>query len=159
MEMCQQQHDTFTDLVSGDVSIAYGPSSGTIEIEFERFESDDTIMPQYKVSVTMEHVAAWIQSVLTNQCGRRCKKAMVEKRKLDIMRRLTEKDADLVYYTHTRSHVVIIRNGCVLKAELSLHPSVGDFFATVIRESRCTDATTSVSQAFVAFVRGLMMEN
>ena len=154
-KQCRMECDAFSDPEFGDVSVSHDPSSGNTVIEFERLESEDTIMPQYRVSVTTEHIAGWIESVLTNECKRRCKRGTTEKRKLDTMLRVTAKDSDLVYCMHSGSNVIVIRNGCVLKIKLSLHSPMNEFYAQLIREPRCTN-TTSVSRAFVTFVRGLM---
>ena len=63
---------TFDHPLHGEVVIEHNPSSGAITIEFERLESEDAIIPLYRVALTAEHVAAWVQWVLTHRYGRRC---------------------------------------------------------------------------------------
>jgi hypothetical protein len=145
------QREVLHDAACGEITVDHNPSSGAIFIEFERFETDDAIMPRYRVSLTTEHVAAWLERLLT-ECGRRCKRIGSCKR-LPAMLKLTERDESLVYCTHAGPNVILVRNGRVLKVPFSLTASMADLYG-VMREQR-TEPGASV-QGFVEFVRSLM---
>ena len=148
------QRERFDDPLYGEVTIDHDPSSGAVFIEFERFESDDTIMPRYRVSLTTEHVAEWVEWLLTTRFGRRCKRCGDgSKKRWQIMLKLTESDSALVYYTHSGPNVILIRNGCVYKVQLCLTFVMTDFNRS-IKEDEVNP--TTVAKGFVDFVHGLM---
>ena len=149
------QRETFDDDLYGEVIIDHDPSSGAIFIEFERFESDDTIMPRYRVSLTTEHVLAWVEWLLTNRFGRRCKRCSGDgnKKRLQIMLKLTESDNALVYCMHSGPNVILIRNGCVYKVQMCLTFIMTEFSRSMKEEEV---NTTTVSKGFVDFVHSLM---
>jgi len=149
------QRETFDDPLYGEVIIDHDPSSGSVFIEFERFESDDIIMPRYRVSLTTEHVTGWVEWLLTNRFGRRCKRCSGEgnKKRLQIMLKLTEADCALVYCMHSGPNVILIRGGCVYKVQLCLTFLMTDF-NRAIKEEEANPVT--VAKGFVDFVHGLM---
>ena len=153
--LASYQRETFDDPLYGEVIIDHDPSSGSVFIEFERFESDDIIMPRYRVSLTTEHVAGWVEWLLTNRFGRRCKRCSGEgdKKRLRIMLKLTEADSALVYCMHSGPNVILIRSGCVYKVQLCLTFLMTDF-NRAIKEEAANPAT--VAKGFVDFVHGLM---
>ena len=148
------QRETFDSPAYGQAVVDYDPASGTVLVEFERLETNEAIMPQYRVSLTTEHVAAWVEQLLTTNFGRRCKRAGEGSRKrLQIMLKLTEKDTGLVYCIPSGANVILVRGGCVLRVRLCLTYSMTEF-AHHLREE-ATDPTAA-GKAFVDFVHGLL---
>ncbi len=64
------------------------------QLEFERYESSDTILPFYRLPLTGEHLAAWAVSAL-RKAGCTCKRSVVSTAGV---KRATRKDGQLVYY-------------------------------------------------------------
>ena len=148
------QRETFDGAAYGQAVVDHDPASGTVLVEFERLETSEAIMPQYRVSLTTEHVAAWVEQLLTTTFGRRCKRAGEGSRKrLQIMLRLTERDSDLVYCIPSGSNVILVRGGCVLRLRLCLTHSMTEF-AHQMREEAADP--TAAGKAFVDFVHGLL---
>jgi hypothetical protein len=152
------QREVFDDPVCGEIKVDHDPSSGAIFIEFERFETDDgVVIPLYRVSLTMEHVAAWIEGILTHGCGRRCKRIKWEdgsRKRLQVMLRLTEADASLVYCTHHGPHVILIRDGRVLKVPFCLAYTTDDLLEAIKEQGKSASPRQSF-QSFIEFVRTL----
>ena len=144
---------------SGDITVDYNPSSGAIFIEFERFDSDDeVILPQYRVSLSTEHVAAWVESLLTNTYGRKCRRFEgddANKKRLHAMLKLTQSDSNLVFCTYHGPHIILVRNGCVLKVVFGVHMPIANFFKQIKEE--CTTTSGSTAEAFVSYVQSLML--
>ena len=154
------QREVLHDPACGEITIDHDPSGGAIFIEFERFETNDAVViPLLRVSLTMEHVAAWIEGVLAQRCGRRCKRVGWgdgSDKRLRAMLKLTEADASLVYCAHHGPNVILIRNGRVLKVPLCLTYTMGDLMG-VIKEEVGRDSPTRPSiQSFADFVRSLL---
>ena len=152
------QREVLHDPACGEITIDHDPSGGAIFIEFERFETNDAIViPLYRVSLTMEHVAAWIERILAHECGRRCKRIGWDgtNKRLQAMLKLTEADASLVYCAHHGPNVILIRNGRVLKVPLCLTYTMGDLMGVIKEENRETNASSQRPSfaSFVEFVR------
>jgi len=153
------QREVVNDPVCGEITIDHDPSSGAIFIEFERFETNDAIViPLYRVSLTTEHVAAWIEGLLARECGRRCKRIGWDgsHKRLQAMLKLTEADASLVYCAHQGPYVILIRGGRVLKVPFCLTYTKGDLFG-VLKEARPAEDTRPSIQCFAEFVRSLVL--
>jgi hypothetical protein len=152
------QREVLDDPVFGEIKVDHDPLSGAIFIEFERFETDDgVVIPLYRVSLTMEHVAAWIEGILTHRHGRRCKRIKWEdgsRKRLQVMLRLTEADSSLVYCTHHGPHVILIRDGRVLKVPFCLAYTTDDLLKA-IKEREGSETPRSSFESFVEFVRKL----
>jgi hypothetical protein len=144
------------DPLCGQITVDHNPTSGAIFMEFERFESPDEVMPQYRVSLSTEHVAAWVESLLS-QRGRRCRQCGSADggKRLTVMLRLTGSDSNLVFYTHQGGNVILIRGGRVLKVVFGLHISVGEFLRRM-KEEESDDTTITVAEGFASYVQGLM---
>ena len=157
---------SFDHPIHGDVVIEQTLLSGAVAIEFERLESEDAIIPQYRMALTAEHVAAWIQWVLTHCYGRRCslhsewgaethKMKKGDRGRLHAMLRQTEMDANTAHCIPSGPHVVLIRGGRVLKVRLCLDATMGEF-GRCLNELENIDDKRSVAREFVDFVHGLM---
>ena len=156
------QREVLHDPVCGEVTVDHDPSSGAIFVEFERFETDDEIViPLYRVALTTEHVAAWIEGILARECGRRCKRIKWEdgsQKRLQAMLRLTEADASLVYCAHHGPHVILVRGGRVLKVPFCLTYAMGDLLGVIKEGKGKGDASRPSFWSFVEFVRGVNSE-
>jgi hypothetical protein len=101
------------------------------------------VIPLLRVSLTMEHVAAWIEGVLTQRCGRRCKRIGSwgdgSNKRLPAMLKLTQADASLVYCTHHGPKVILVRDGRVLKVPFCLTYTLGDLLGVIREEARHDD--------------------
>lgn len=149
-------HHRFDDPVYGEVLIDIDSSTGGINLEFERFEMDDAVIPNYRLSLTTEHVAGWVRWLLTNRFGRQCKlwdTASQCKRGRQAMLKLTEKNDALVYCAHSGPNVILIRSGCVYKVVLTPACSMTDFCRS-IKEKENNPLTAA--KGFVDFVHDLM---
>ena len=146
----------------GEVVIEYDTTSGAITVEFERLECEDAIMPNYRVALTSEHLAAWVRWVLTTRYGRRCNllcwtEEMTTGKKrgrLHALLRQTERDPGLAYCTASGSRVILIRGGRVLKVGLCLEGTMGEFGLCLKEEG---GDTLSVARVFADYVHGLML--
>ena len=151
-------------------------------IEFERLESEDAIIPQYRVALTAEHTAAWVQWLLVHRYGRRCslhsrwcaeedsthhdngpnrRKKKGGSDRLHAMLRQTERDADVAHCMPSGPHVVLIRGGRVLKVGLRLDVTMDEFGQLLLKEdgappTRAPDPRQAAI-GFVDFVHGLML--
>jgi hypothetical protein len=156
------QREVLQDPACGEITIDHDPSSGAIFIEFERFETNDAVViPLLRVSLTMEHVAAWIEGVLTQRCGRRCKRIGSwgdgSNKRLQAMLKLTQADASLVYCTHHGPKVILVRDGRVLKVPFCLTYTLGDLLGVIREEARHDDDVSHPCiRSFADFVRGLV---
>ena len=154
------QHEAIQDPVCGEITIDHDPSSGAIFLQFERFETGDgVVVPLLRVSLTTEHVAAWIEDVLAKRCGRRCKRVGWEggsRKRLQAMLRLTEADASLVYCTHQGPNVILVRDGRVLKVPFCLTYTMGDLLGVLREASGAEDVSRASIQGFAEFVRTLV---
>jgi hypothetical protein len=154
------QREVIHDPACGEITVDHDPSSGAIFIEFERFETNDgVVIPLFRVSLTMEHVALWIEHILTHECGRRCRRIGWDsggRKRLQAILKHTEADASLVYCAHHGPHVILVRAGRVVKVPLCLTYTMGDLRG-VIKEEVGRDPPTRPSiQSFAEFVRGLL---
>jgi len=139
-----------------DDTIEHDRESGTITITFERFETDDdVVLPNFRVVVTTaEHVIAWVESLLSSKTLRKISKTPNEKR-LQAMLRATEQDSKLVYLCSAQHHVVLVRNGRVLKVPFALNEPM-DLFMRRLGEEPNGSTTATTNSEFVAFVKRLM---
>lgn len=153
------QREVVQDPVCGEITIDHDPSTGAMFIEFERFETNDAIViPLYRVALTTEHLAAWIEGLLARECGRRCKRIGWDsgsRKRLQAMLKLTEADPSLVYCTHRGPHVVLVRDGRVIKVPFCLTYTMGDLYG-MLKEARSFAEGTPSIQCFAEFVRSLM---
>jgi len=146
----------------GEVVVEHDPSTGATTVEFERLESEDTIIPQYRMALTSEHTAAWVQWLLTHRYGRRCSlhsrwcaEADRGRGRLRAMLRQTERDAGAAHCMPAGAHVVLIRGGRVLKVGLRLDVTM-DEFGRLLKEEEATPADPRpAAMGFVDFVHGL----
>ena len=144
---------TFCDDICGTVAVSHDPSTGIVLIEFERFELSDTILPEYRLTVSTEHVLAWIESLLSKQ-GVACRRMHTDERgkRLQAMLKLTCRDANLVFTCFQGANVILVRAGCVLKVPFALE-SMEQFSRRIKQDPTLQGTTTAVS--FVEYVRGL----
>ena len=154
------QREVLHDPACGEITIDHDPSGGAIFIEFERFETNDAVViPLLRVSLTMEHVAAWIEGVLAQRCGRRCTRVGWgdgSDKRLRAMLKLTEADASLVYCAHHGPNVILVRDGRVLKVPFCLTHTMGDLLGVVRESAPHIDSTQPCIRSFAEFVRGLV---
>ncbi len=139
-----------------DDIVQHDAESGAIAITFERFENeeDDVVLPNFRVTVsTSEHVLAWVESLLRAKKCKRVEKTPNEKR-LQSMLRNTQQDRELVYLCGAQHHVVVIRNGRVLKVPFASEPL--NRFLERLGESPTDDCTVTTNSEFATFVKGLM---
>ena len=117
----------------------------TYSLELERFvDSDDNILPFYRIPLTGEHLAAW--AVNSSLKGCRCKRLTTttsDHRAMAGIRRATRKDDGLVYYYyhHMESDsVTLVRAGkeSVLKYGI-LTPQEQENFIHYITGLLCND--------------------
>jgi hypothetical protein len=98
------------------------------ELELERYvDSDDTILPFYRIPLTGEFLAAWAVHRL-RQMGCRCKRLAAES-SATVAKRATRADKDLVYYSAAATEARLIRAGkaCVLTLEFGKKEEEEDF--------------------------------
>ena len=137
--------------------IEHDAGTGSITITFERFENeDDVVLPNFRVAVsTSEHVLAWVEELLSSRRCKRIHSPLSEKR-LKATLRATQQDHNLVYLCGAQHHVVLVRDGRVLKVQFTQENL--NRFMERLGESPKTDATTTTTTnaEFIAFVRGLM---
>lgn len=148
-----------SDPVNGQITVDHNPTSGVIFVEFERLETSDSVMPQYRISLSTEHVAAWAESLLTRR-GRRCRQCggVEEGKRLSAMLRLTGSDPDLVFYTHSGPNVILVRGGRVLKVPFEAQATMASFLARMKEEDcRPEHHQTCSAEGFVAYIQGLMI--
>ena len=138
----------------GSVTVDFDAPSGAIFVEFERFESEDAILLNYRVSLSTEHVLAWIESMLST-LGRRCRRMDGDgsKKRLSALLSLTARDPSLVFLSAHGAHIALVRDGRVLKTAFALE-SMGGFLSRLREPSH---ETTTTATAFAAYIRGLMM--
>lgn len=143
------------DATHGSVTVDHDPQSGAVFIEFERLESDDLILPNYRVALSTEHVLAWIESLLA-RIGRTCRRLDpgAGRRSLNRMLRLTEQERDTVYLSSHGAHVVMVRGGCVLKVPFALEP-MAEFLVRLKEEPG--DAHDTTASEIAAFVKSMMI--
>lgn len=79
------------------------------QLEFERYESSDTILPFYRIPLTGEHLAAWAVSAM-RKVGCTCKRLAISTVSSGV-RRATRKDSQLVYYSVDPASVALVRQG------------------------------------------------
>jgi hypothetical protein len=151
--------EVLQDPLCGEITIDHDPSSGAVFMEFERFETNDgVVIPLLRVSLTTEHVAAWIEGVLVRLCGRRCKRIDWDggrSKRLQAMLKLTKADGSLVYCTHHGPNVILVRDGRVLKVPFCLTYTMGDVLGVLKEEPRGDGSQPSV-RSFAEFVRSLV---
>ena len=137
----------------GSVTVDHDPLSGAIFIEFERIESDDLILLNYRVALTTEHVLAWVESILLS-LGRTCRQMDKDrtKKRLNAMLNLTTNEPDLVYLSSSGSTIILVRCGKVLKVQFALEPMSS--FLGKLRETAAQEQATAAH--FAAYVQGLM---
>ena len=137
----------------GLVNLTHDPSTGAITVDFERLETIDAVLPQYRLNLTMEHVAAWAGHLLN---GRRWRElsGQHDARRFALALRLTAADSDLVYFTYGPESVVVLRGGRVLKALFQMDESVGRF-RRELGEADDGDGET-VGSAFVEYLVGMV---
>ena len=143
----------YQDPVHGEITVEHDPVGGGVCIEFERLELDDVIMPQYRVFLTSEHVAAWVEHILSGR-GRRCRRAgeAGSRKRLLAMQRVTERDPGLVYCMPQGPHVLVVRDGAVIRTPFSFVPMAS--FVRGLREE--SSDTTPTAVAFTNYIHGLM---
>jgi hypothetical protein len=141
-----------TDEQRGSVTVDYDSHTGTVFVEFERLESDDAILLNYRVTLSTEHVVAWIESML-QALGRTCRRMDKDrtKKRLNALLNLTAKEPNLVYLSFCGANIVVVRDGCVLKTGFALESM--NRFLSRIRELGSEGDTASV---FANYVQGLM---
>jgi hypothetical protein len=142
-----------TDEQRGSLTVDHDLQSGAIFIEFERLESDDTILLNYRVTLSTDHVLAWIESILSS-FGRTCRRMDNDKTKkrFNALLNLTTKESDVVYLSSCGARIILVRDGRVLKVLFALEPMSS--FLAKMRET--TDDDTNTAACFAAYVQGLM---
>ena len=139
----------------GSVIVDHDPQSGAVFIEFERMESDDLILLNYRVTLSTEHVLAWVESILSS-LGRTCRQMDKDrtKKRLNAMLNLTTNEPDVVYLSASGPNMILVRCGKVLKVQFALEPMSS--FLGKIKETENSDKTTTTAAHFAAYVQGLM---
>ena len=145
---------TFNHDVCGVVKVEH--RSNTVEIEFERLEIGDLILPQYRTQISMEHILGWVESMLTERT-RKCKRFANDQgsgKRLQAMLRLTERDPQLIFTSFSKSHLILVRDGRVLKVPFALEPM--ETFMARLKEDG-GDQTRCCAEALANFVWELMV--
>ena len=129
-------------------------------MNFERLETSDTVLPQFHLDLTTEHVAAWVGHVLRERWGRRCKEitGRHDGQRFNMALRLTNADSNLVYYTHNAEGVVVLRRGRVLKVPFRMDDGMGQFEGRLGEIAREDRQDVSVAAEFVDYVSALMQK-
>jgi hypothetical protein len=142
----------------GSVCLTHDTDTGSIAVDFERFETSDMVLPQFRLPLTTEHVAAWAGHVLRERWGRRCKeiKGHHDGQRFAIALRLTGVDSNLVYYTHNAEGVIVLRRGRVLKAPFRMDEGMGQFEGRLGELAREDRQDVSAVSEFVHYVTVLM---
>ena len=142
----------------GPIIFDYDPSTGSIFMEFERLELDDTVLTNYRVTISTEHVLAWTESLLTN-IGKRCKRIVNGEgstKRLRVMLKLTENDQSLIYTASHGAYMVLIRQGCVVKVPFVIESM--DSFLIRLKETdhKGIPRDETTASLLAAYVHGLM---
>ncbi len=102
----------------GTARIVVSDNKNHCELELERFvDSDDTILPFYRIPLTGEHLAAWVVNNYHSEgqggvC--RCKRLIISASAHPTMaslRRATRKDVGLMYYYVEAVSVTVVCAG------------------------------------------------
>ena len=152
------RHSTTIAHPDGGVCLSHDTDTGSITVDFERLETSDAVLPQYHLSLTTEHVAAWAGHVLRERWGRRCREitGRHDGQRFAMALRLTEADSNLVYYTHNAEGVVVLRRGRVLKAPFRMEEGMGQFEGRLGELAREDRQDVSAAAEFVEYVTVLM---
>ena len=150
---------THTDsLGQGSVSISHNTDTGTVDVEFERLETTDTVLPRFSLALSTEHVAAWAGHLLRERWGRRSKEITGhhDGKRFAAALRLTASDSSLIFYTHNREGVVVLRGGRVLKVPFRMEEGMGQFEGRLGEIAREDRQDVSVVAEFVEYVAGMV---
>ena len=150
---------THTDsLGQGSVSISHNTDTGTVDVEFERLETTDTVLPRFSLALSTEHVAAWAGYLLRERWGRRSKEITGhhDGKRFAAALRLTASDSSLVFYTHNREGVVVLWGGRVLKVPFRMEEGMGQFEGRLGEIAREDRQDVSVVAEFVEYVAGMV---
>ena len=147
------------DESGGSVTLTHDTDTGEVAVDFERLETDDTVLPRYSLGLTTEHVAAWVGHLLRERWGRRAReiKGHYDGRRFALALQLTAADSSLVYYTHNAEGVVVLRGGRVLKVPFRLEEGMGQFEGRLGEIAREDRQDVSVVAEFVEFVVVMMV--
>ena len=109
------------------------------ELELERFvDSDDTILPFYRIPLTGEHLAAWMVGRLGE--GFRCKRLILTSaRTMASVRRATRKDSGLLYYYVEAVSVTVVHSGKERVVTFALESDEEEDFIVFITDLLCDD--------------------
>ena len=150
---------THTDTVNrGSVTLSHDTDSGAVTVDFERLETADTVLPRFSLSLTTEHVAAWVGQLLRERWGRRSREitGRHDGQRFAAALRLTAADSGLVFYTHTSEGVVVLRGGRVLKVPFNVEEGMGQFEGRLGEMARDDRQDVSVAAEFAEFVAGMV---
>jgi hypothetical protein len=138
------------------LSFSHDPASGAVTIDFERLETSEAVLPQFRLDLTTEHVAAWAGHVLRERWGRRSREitGRHDGRRFAMALRLTGADSNLVFYTHNGEGVIVLRRGRVLKVPFRLDESMGQFERRLGETGR--DEALLAAAEFAEYVAALM---
>ena len=138
----------------GAVSVSHDSDTGAVTIDFERLETNDVVLPQYQITLTTEHLAAWAGHVLRERWGRRSKEitGRHDGNRFAMALRLTEADSNLIYYTHNAEGVVVLRRGRVIKVPFRMEEGMGQFEGRLGELAREDRQDVSVAAEFVQYV-------
>lgn len=143
----------------GQVSLTHDRGTGAIAIDFERLDSEDAVMPRFRLDITTQHAAAWVGKLLRERWGRRCKeiRGRHDGRRFALALRLTAQDSGLVYYTHTAEGLIILRGGRVLKVPLRMDEGMGSFEGRLGEMAMEARQSAVVGEELADFVAGLVV--
>jgi hypothetical protein len=142
----------------GSVSFSHDPASGAVTIDFERLETSEAVLPQFRLDLTTEHVAAWAGHVLRERWGRRSReiRGRHDGPRFAMALRLTKADPNLVYFTHSSEGVIVLREGRVLKVPLRLDESMGQLERRLGETTGRDDEALPAAAEFARYVTALM---
>jgi hypothetical protein len=141
------------------VSFSHDPASGAVTIDFERLETSEAVLPQFRLDLTTEHVAAWAGHVLRERWGRRSReiRGRHDGPRFAMALRLTKADSNLVYFTHNSEGVIVLREGKVLKVPFRLDERIGQFERRLGETAgRDDDEALLAAAEFARYVTALM---
>jgi hypothetical protein len=143
----------------GSVTLMHDTETGEVMVNFERLETNDTVLPRYGLDLTTEHVAAWAGHVLRERWGRRAReiKGRCDGRRFALAQQLTSMDSSLIYYTHNAEGVIVLRGGRVLKVPFRMEEGMGQFEGRLGELAREDRQDVSVAAEFVEYVVVMMV--
>ena len=145
------------DSSRGSVSVSHDSDTGAVTVDFERFETNDAVLPQYQINLSTEHLAAWAGHILRERWGRRSREITGhhDGNRFAMALRLTEADSNLVYYTHNTEGVIVLRRGRVVKVPFRMDEGMGQFEGRLGELAREDRQDVSVAAEFVEYVVAL----